>query len=410
MQFLYYFLYNFLVSLYYLFYFLLSPFLLMINSKKVKQRLGLFKVSRKDYWIHAVSSGEIILANFIISLNSSKTFLITLMSNNGYKLAKKLYQNHKKVAFYYLPFDLYPISKKLVKQVSPKKFFVIEHDLWPNLLNHLHKNKIKRILLNVALKPKDLFYLKKLPSLAKFIYQVDEIFFQNKSYENSLKPFLSYNTTLKTIGNLKYTKALLQKKINQNPLKAFKQNHQFIITLGSTHPKEEKQLIKAIEKWIGNKVTVIIIPRNPNRAISLCRYFSKQYKVIIYSKWLFSKNKKADILIIDQMGISLECYNLSEIVLIGDTFLPSQGGHNFLEPLSLQKTTFYGNFMISYLDITSYFEKEKGVIRLLPNKIEETLTTYILNKQKRLKLAKKGKQCLEKIMTNEATIKKNLFN
>ncbi len=193
--------------------------ILSIFSKKISR----FIVVRKDLlqeidkdldrkkkyiWLHAASLGEYELAIPLIK-EIKKTFdneiILTFFSESGFKLKDRIHQVSKT---YFLPLDSKDNVKKIVKVFNPRFAVFIKSEIWPNYINELKKRKIKFYLVNYV-------YDKYNSRIFKGILKkYTKIFTQDKISERQLKNMKVDNALY--IGNLKFNRAIMQKKEKYN--------------------------------------------------------------------------------------------------------------------------------------------------------------------------------------------------
>ncbi|MBL8992707.1 MAG: hypothetical protein JNM63_05160 [Spirochaetia bacterium] len=207
------------------------------------------------------------------------------------------------------------------------------------------------------------------------------------------------------LGNLKI---LPQENI---PKVSLKTERPLIITFGSSHEGEEALLVNALrEQLVERKVLVILIPRHPDRSKELKKTFSKLRVLLWSEKPDHSLPADIDLLIVDEMGLSHSVYQHSDVVLIGDTFKPSQGGHNFLEPIFFKKPVVYGMNMISFSDLTPEFEKAGAVLRVSPDALKMKLVELLADPERRREMGEKGYSLLQDLEFKKELFLKNLLD
>ena len=149
----------------------------------------------------------------------------------------------------------------------------------------------------------------------------------------------------------------------------------------------------------------ILIPRHIEKGAIFYNKLKKTYPFL--SITLSSKKNHnfkelfSNVVIIDKMNEIENYYSISDIILIGDSFIPSQGGHNFLEAIQFKKATIYGEFMISFKDITLLFEKNQGVIRASRLNLKEIIIQLINDESYRNKIGNNGVNLLKDISYKE---------
>ncbi|HMB01567.1 MAG TPA: glycosyltransferase N-terminal domain-containing protein [Spirochaetota bacterium] len=398
--------YNILVSLYFTGYLLISPLLFLAATfkKKIYNRLGFIKSKNRPILIHAVSGGEVILLDRLLPLWPSKKIHITTMSDSGYLMLQQKYKQNPGITFSFLPLDFYPVMSAFIRKLKPQKIIIIEHDLWPNMLHIATCKNIKKILLNAALKPADLKSYRLFPPVARLIYNLDLILAQNEQSAGSLKNILkNKKSIIRNYGNLKYITTAANLPEARLPLPQNKK----IIVFGSSHKGEEEILVQALGGHLFTSLTVLI-PRHINRSSNLKKKLSSRAECALLSELKNEIPAALDILIVDAMGLSQYFYSRADIVLIGDTFIKSSGGHNFLEAVQYRKPVIYGQYMISFADITPLFEKQKGVLRTDAANLSAALERLLNEPATCRKMAAQGCRLLKQISADFTAVKKAL--
>ena len=463
--------YNIAISLYYFFYFFVFCFIFLISfySKKntfrqKKQKLfpsSFFKkkyfdthtkkISKNkntkiDFWIHAVSAGELKLAKELVLLlgKEADNFLITYTSKTAKLLSEKLFPSKEnptitnkkeknkisspRIFLQETPIDFLPAIYTFVKNIKPKKFICIEHDVWPNTLWSLKQIDCSRTIVNFFLKPKDFYYYSRFSFVFKWVYDFDLFLLQNKKEISFLKK-IGLLKPFHYLGNLKFSPPFSPPITFKKKLQSSKKNTRAVgnsanvIVLGSSHRGEEKIILEFFKETLNSisqipdqipekksstklitpprekkKNKLIIIPRHLERLSEIKKEIEKTnlpYQVIKNAAEIKLSNNNPQIYLVNSMGEMLGFYALADLILIGDTFLPSQGGHNFVEALPYNAMVFYGEYMCNYPDFTEQLEKEKACVRLKKENLKEQLLFYLNNLKERQKINKKGNKAFE---------------
>lgn len=386
------FFYNFIFTITYLFF---KLFLSRLN-KFLENSIELLLSNQNqnvDLWIHGVSAGEIKTALEIVKNSNAEKILITTFNQSGKQAFEKVFKDYKNVCFHYAPLDFFFLVKKFIKHVNPKKYIIIEHDLWPNLLHLLKKNKTKIFLLNARFQKRDIRNYKIFPFAFRFLYAKIDVFSIQSDEDKKVIENFKLKVDAKHIvnlGNLKYNFfELSQKKIK-------KKSNKTIVVIGSSHSNEEEIILKKLKPFL-SKIILVIIPRHLNRV--------KKIEELIQSKKLSCQiiKKTEDIInfnsiyIVNSFGESLNFYQFCDIALIGDTFIHTQGGHNFLEAINCSAFTCYGKFLVGYSDVSSIFEKEQAVLRLDEENWQLFIDDYLFNEKNRDMAIQKSIQILKQI-------------
>jgi len=332
--------------------------ILSIFSKKISR----FIVVRKDLlqeidkdldrkkkyiWLHAASLGEYELAIPLIK-EIKKTFdneiILTFFSESGFKLKDRVHQVSKT---YFLPLDSKDNVKKLVKVFNPRFAVFIKSEIWPNYINELKKRKIKFYLVNYV-------YDKYNSRIFKGILKkYTKIFTQDKNSERQLKKMKVDNALY--IGNLKFNRAIMQKKEKYNNKKLNNYlGDDICIVFGSTWDRDEEIIFDYIKEEINKNVKYIIAPHEVS-VKNISRIKSKlSNKVNLLSDKIY--NVQNNVLLVDSVGVLKYLYSFSDISYVGGGF-KKKGLHNILEPCV------YGNPVIFGENI-KFSNEAKGLVKL----------------------------------------------
>ena len=112
----------------------------------------------------------------------------------------------------------------------------------------------------------------------------------------------------------------------------YKKPKEKVITLASTHKTEEKLLLESFDFQKGMKI--IVVPRHPERFDEVDEFLKEFAKSKGLSYQRLRDDFKSDIILVDKMGELINIYAISDIVLLGGSFVEGIGGHNPLEPAS----------------------------------------------------------------------------
>ena len=288
---------------------------------------------------HACSLGEVkALKPIIDKLNQEVS--ITTTTNTGMQEAKKLSTQSR-----FLPYEIFlPFWYK-----KQKLLIVLEAELW-YMLFWIAKNKdMKTILLNARISDKSYNSYKKFRWFYKKIFaKIDYVFAQTNKDKERLKELGAKN--IKVIGNIKVYQDIKKTKEYKKPKKE-------VLTIASSHEGEEELLLDSIKNL--DKYKVIVVPRNPERFDKVDKILKNiaSKKGLSYTR--FSKNNsfESDIILIDKMGELINIYAITDIVLLGGSFVDGVGGHNPLEP------AFFGCKVIS----GKYYFNQKALYEVVEN-------------------------------------------
>lgn len=366
--------------IYYIFavfiYIISIPFLIFSSFRQkyrysIPQRFFLKNFSLSfspSFWFHACSYGEIKSLEPILEAMPKQPILITTITQTGYNLAKNTYKNYDNIEVKFLPFEIFiPFWRHRLK--SLQTLIVTEAELWYMLFSTAKSTGSKTMLINSRISSRSFPKYKKLSWLYKKIFQkIDETFTQSLDDSNRIKELGAKD--IQTFGNLKLFN--IPKVTEQYP-----KSSKTTFIASSTHPMEEDLILKAfLTLRKTENCYLIIAPRHPERFEQVREIIEKNLANTPYTYKIFSQAKvddKCDVLLIDTLGELNNLYKISDVVILGGSFVKI-GGHNPIEP------AFFGNKLISgpyIFNQNSLFEAIDGyqIIK------KEELTSVILNHQ-----------------------------
>lgn len=342
----------------------ISFFIMMIFNKPIRKgalsRLGFIypKENNKNaVWIHAVSVGEIVAVREIVFTLIERGYNIYLSTTTvgGYDIARKNYGD--KVEIFYLTLDYPHMINKLINLISPEYVMIAEIEIWPTLIYSLHKKLIPLYMINGRIGKKELKGYKNFKFFFKpYFYMYTKILAQSNIDKENMITIGMPEGLITVTGNLKYdiTYHADEKKIDE--LENTIPVNKFVITAGSTHAGEEELILKAIDKLnLKDKVYIVIVPRDINRGEDIQKLAERlNYDLPLYTDY---EKSSEDGIIINTIGELLNWYKLSDLVIMGGTFMGTMGGHNILEAIYFKKAVIVGKYMYNFIEIYEYMKE-----------------------------------------------------
>jgi 3-deoxy-D-manno-octulosonic-acid transferase len=339
-----------------------------------------------DVLIHAVSMGEVVAATKIIKLllAQKKTVAVTTMTPTGSLQISKTFGNS--VLHQYLPYDLPWIIRKFFKILQPKTLIILETELWPNLILQASKCNIPIILVNGRISDKAFKSYNKTTWFFKpIIRKISTIFTQSPTDTKRFQTLGALDTQIITAGNIKFDLEL--PNLDEASAKAFHNiigTNRIVFTLASTHAGEESAFLELLPKLqeLMPNILLLIAPRHPERFDEVYN-LALTYKYKVCKKSAITDNQEYQVIILDSMGELMHFYALSAYAFVGGS-LVNIGGHNLLEPISLQIPTFCGPYMQNARSIYEDLIAAGGLTKTLnADAIADTIATYENNPETR---------------------------
>ena len=332
---------------------------------KEKIFISHFNIVRKEtklIWFHAASIGEFkSIIPIIEELNTSHNyqFLISTTTLSSSNLAKEELKRFDNVQHRFFPFDVSFLINKFLLLWKPDMIFLVDSEIWPNLIFKANQLKIPMILINARLTYKTFKKWMMFPKSAKKIFSLFNLCLaSNTETKNFLEKLNARNIYLN--GNIKFIN-----KINEQGLENLNENilinNRFWLA-ASTHEGEEilclKTHLKLKEKY--KKIITIIAPRHivrVQRIGELCKKYKLDFQILDKGETIF-KNK--EIIIINSFGVLQNYFKFAKSVFIGKSIikkLENDSGQNPIDAAKMGCKIYHGPYVYNFKEIYKILEE-----------------------------------------------------
>tara|TARA_B100001057_G_scaffold301360_1_gene301550 strand:- start:1959 stop:3239 length:1281 start_codon:yes stop_codon:yes gene_type:complete len=363
--------YRFLTTIIYPFlviFIILRIFFNKEDSSRYKEKIFFshFKVSRKTntklIWFHAASIGELKSIIPIIkelNKNDKTEFLVTTITLSSSNLALEEFKKFENIYHRFLPLDVNFLIKRFIRLWKPDKIFLVDSEIWPNLIIEANSLKIPLALINARITSKTFKKWMKFPETAKVIFSKFNLFIcSNNETKNYLEKLNLKNIFF--IGNIKFISDLNEKKIEISN-KDFLLNRRFWFA-ASVHKDEDIFCLQThinLKKKLKDIVT-IIAPRHVDRSKQI-RSLSEKLQL---ETQILNKNdnilQNKEIIIINHFGGLKKYFKYAKSVFIGKSTvrkLISDGGQNPIEAAKLNCKVYHGPYVYNFKEIYEILKK-----------------------------------------------------
>ncbi len=335
-----------------------------------------FNVLRKKnfklVWFHAASIGELkSILPIIKEINKRESnfeFLITTITLSSSNLAETELKQFENVQHRFFPLDVDFLIKSFLKKWKPDFIFLVDSEIWPNLIINAKKNKITLAIINARITRKSSKRWLRFRETAERIFKnIDLCLSSNReTYEF----FLKFNKNVFLTGNIKLiSKNYLEVKENFNEKRLIKKK---IWLAASTHKNEEAFCLKAhlkLKKEFDNLIT-IIAPRHivrVNEIKKICNNFNLKSQILNKDDLISDEN---EVIIINSFGDLDQFFKIAKCVFIGKSINPKlkdQGGQSPIDAASLGCKIYHGPYIYNFKEIYEILKK---------NEITEEIETF----------------------------------
>lgn len=379
---------------------------------------GFPKIERKGaaplIWIHAVSVGETqAIAGFVKKLKKElvkdTVIVFSSITETGHVAAKRLLPEVDHHLF--LPFDFWLPIRRAIQKTLPDLVILSEGDLWWRFLDTAKKNKAAILIASGKLSDGSFRAFSRFKIFSNRLFStVDFYCMQSDVYRERLLALGVPAEKIEVTGNIKadfeiQVKSHDEKELFRKKLGFTKED--FVLVIGSTHEPEEEMILKELGPIMRAKpeLKLVIVPRHPERFSHVKALVSREP----YTQCALSTMKEgesAKIVVVDAMGVLIQCYEIADAAIVAGSFTEKVGGHNILEPCFFGVPTLCGPFMQTQKELIDVALENKAVLQVDINSLQSVVKELIENKEKRDALSKNGiLLCKELRGATERTIK-----
>jgi len=326
-----------------IFYYLLALFIYLISlpflfvlmfknkyKKSVPARFFLYNnppFKEKRYWFHSCSLGETKALRPIIEKFDKVN--ISVITNTGYDEAKK----YKNAEVRFLPYEIF-----LPFWVKPcKSLVVMEAELWYMLFFVAKRRCGKTLLLNARISEKSYPKYMKFRWFYKKIFEnIDIVLAQSEKDKQRLESLGA--KYVEVVGNVKsyFSPEITTRYKKAKPL----------LILASTHKGEEDKILKNLDM---GEYQIVVVPRHPERFDEVYELLKNYGNVTKLSETCCVNECEliGDLILADKMGELVNLYAVSDVVILGGSFVDNVGGHNPIEPAFFNKPIISGKHIFN---------------------------------------------------------------
>ncbi|MFM8233045.1 MAG: 3-deoxy-D-manno-octulosonic acid transferase [Candidatus Methylopumilus sp.] len=380
--------------------------------KHWSERYGFYSAStkkiwgkRKTLWIHAVSVGETKAAIPFIKLFLKKYphhhLLITHGTPTG--RATSIDIKNVRVTRIYLPFDTVDATQRFLNTFKPELGFLLETELWFNLIHQAHKKFIPLYLVNARLSEKSFQLYKKILLLIKpSLQELKGVLAQTT---NDAKRFESLGARgVEVMGNLKFdVEPPRDINIKSAALKKhLRLKNQSILLIASSRQDEEEMILQSLLKLQIKNLITIFVPRHPQRFKEVEWMLKKYHVSFIKRSDTKITTRSYQFILGDSMGEMYSYYSLANIALMGGTIL-SYGGQNLIESMAMKVPVILGPHTYNFYNVSNEAIRLGAGIRIQTLDQLKKVLPEMLKSSSQLKMKK---ACIEMIRGHQgATLK-----
>jgi 3-deoxy-D-manno-octulosonic-acid transferase len=283
------------------------------------------------------------------------------------------------------------------------------------MVSSCYENKVDTILINARMSEKSKGRYDRFSYFSRQIFNRLTFVVAQSSNDASRLQSLGANN-IAVLGSIKLDVTLNEKiisdskKLRLNWQGAYGQKNiaRKILLAASTHNGEEEIVLKAYRdiKKYHPEALLLLVPRHSERFDQVERLCIRENFIVVKRSAGETVSSQTDIVLVDTMGELLMLLGISDVVIMGGTFV-DRGGHNFLEPAIWGIPIVSGK---SYYNFSGVAQGLMNVEALMPVDTPEELSLQIkiLLENDKLRF-QKGSAAKQYIQGRQGSLKKLLL-
>lgn len=309
-------------------------------------------------WLQAVSVGEILavgpLLRSLAARGDNEVYLTTATST-GYALARAKYPALT-IAVGYFPLDFWPFNARAWRAVAPDLVLLAEGEAWPEHVRRSRQRGVPVVLINARLSDRSFRRYSHVPTIARSLFGSMTAILPSSAEDARRFATLGIAAAkLRMIGNLKFDVSI--PPLDEAARAALRASLGFpkgakILLGSSTWPGEEGALLDVFEaaRANGSDWRLLIVPRHAERRDEIMETLGGRDVRSHFRSAGPVPPDGVDVLVADTTGELQKLTQLADLVFVGKSIPPNNGGQTPIEAASLGKPLLFGPNMTNFRD------------------------------------------------------------
>ena len=309
-------------------------------------------------WLQAVSVGEVLAVAPLLEAfrrEGHTEVYLTTTTSTGFQLAREKY-SALTIGLGYFPLDFWAFSARTWRKVRPDLAILMEGERWPE---HVHQGLTRRVpVISINARLSDRSYRRSLRlrwALRPLARGLTRVLCASKRDEQRFKSLGFPTERLQTTGNLKLDVSIprLTDVEKANLRRELGLPADGLVLLGSsTWAGEETALLSALQaaRSRGIRTSLLLVPRHAERREELRGWLEKA-GVRFHFRTAGVAPGEIDVAVGDTTGELRRLTQLADVVFVGKSLPPHEGGQTPVEAAVLGKPVLHGPRMTNFRDI-----------------------------------------------------------
>jgi 3-deoxy-D-manno-octulosonic-acid transferase len=325
--------------------------------RHIGERFGHYrgKIAGGVYWIHAVSVGEtraaVPLVQRLKSAYPEALIVVTHMTATGREAAETLFGD--RVISAWLPYDVPFAVHTFYSHFQPAAGFLLETELWPNLIAAAKRARVPMYLVNARLSERSAKGYARIGSLVRpMLQRLAGVAAQSTADAARLSELGAPDPIV--TGNLKFDVSIPSAALELGA--GFRQRFgamRPVWLAASTRDGEEALLLDALaRRALPANPLLVLVPRHPQRFSTVAELLRAR-GVPFVKRSDSSASVPADIGVVlgDSMGEMPAYFAAADAAFVGGSLVPL-GGQNLIESLAVGTPVLVGPHTYNFAEAT----------------------------------------------------------
>ncbi|MFO0427326.1 MAG: 3-deoxy-D-manno-octulosonic acid transferase [Planctomyces sp.] len=375
-------------------------------AEKLLGQLPLLSREKPVVWFHAVSVGEVVqlqkvVSEFLKATGDQFQILVTSSTDTGFDLAVKRFPA---VTVSWFPLDFSSSVSRALNRVRPVMVVLMELELWPGFIVQAHRQGIPVAVVNGRMSDRSVRRFRMIrPLFSPVLRRLSLIAAQSDAFAERLVSLGAPAARTSVTGSIKFDGVATDRNIpgvvRLRSLFGIREN-EIVFIAGSTQSPEEETAVNA---WLAVRkqypdLRLILVPRHQERfdeVAALC--IQKGIPLVRRSKLGSGGLRETDqsdktlssgtgsvvqrqvdspespVILLDTIGELSACWGLADIAFVGGSF-GSRGGQNMIEPAAFGAVITFGPNTSNFRDVVQAFRCEEACVQMeRPEELQELL-------------------------------------
>jgi 3-deoxy-D-manno-octulosonic-acid transferase len=310
-------------------------------------------------WLQAVSVGEVLavapLLESLIKEGGMEVYLTTTTST-GRRVADDRYFGFV-LGLGYFPIDWWLFSRRAWQSIEPDLVILTEGERWPEHIHQANVRGVPVICINARLSDRSYRRLRRWSVAQKPVLNgIDRLLPCSSADKARFRELGVPAAKITTTGNIKLD--LRIPRLSQEERAALRREvgvSDGLLLLGSsTWPGEEAALLKAWQaaRNLDADCSLLIVPRHAERKPEL-EHLLRASEVFHHFRSAGPASCRYDVVVADTTGELRKLTQLADLVFVGKSLPPNEGGQTPVEAAALEKPMLFGPQMSNFRTIAA---------------------------------------------------------